>query len=363
MKIIAVHLFNDYSGSPKVLGQLVNDWLKKGLKVSIVSSNSEGFLSNTNADYYAIAYIFSTSKLIRLINYFKSQLITFYKVLSISKKNDIVYVNTVLPFGAALAGKIKGCKVIYHVHETSIKPVLLKKLLFKIVEYTADEIIYVSNYLYEKENIKNVTSHIVYNAIENSFLEIASQNRNKKEIRKNVLMVCSLKDYKGIPEYVKLVELNLDLEFKIVVNASQNDTHAYFKKFKSYSNLLIYSTQTNLHPFYQWADVILNLSRPNEWIETFGLTILEGMAYGLPAIVPPVGGITELIEDDINGFKIDGKDSLELSNKLNAILKSKEDYERLSAASIEKIEEFKEDAFFKKCFERIINSMTYIDVE
>lgn len=64
----------------------------------------------------------------------------------------------------------------------------------------------------------------------------------------------------------------------------------------------------NTHPFYQEASIILNLSDVNLWVETFGLTILEGMAYQLPAIVPPVGGVIELVEENKNGFLIDSKD-------------------------------------------------------
>ena len=32
-------------------------------------------------------------------------------------------------------------------------------------------------------------------------------------------------------------------------------------------------------------------------IETFGLTALEAMAFGLPVIVPTVGGIAEMVEE------------------------------------------------------------------
>ena len=42
----------------------------------------------------------------------------FFKINS----RDTVYINTLLPFGAALAAKLRGCKVVYHVHEVSVKP-------------------------------------------------------------------------------------------------------------------------------------------------------------------------------------------------------------------------------------------------
>jgi glycosyltransferase involved in cell wall biosynthesis len=48
----------------------------------------------------------------------------------------------------------------------------------------------------------------------------------------------------------------------------------------------------------------LNLSRIDEWIETFGLTILEALAFGIPVIVPPVGGPSEIVFDGKEGFLI-----------------------------------------------------------
>jgi glycosyltransferase involved in cell wall biosynthesis len=51
---------------------------------------------------------------------------------------------------------------------------------------------------------------------------------------------------------------------------------------------------------------VLNLSLPDEWIETFGLSLIEGMAYGSPVVCPPVGGPTEFVNDK-NGLLIDGK--------------------------------------------------------
>jgi glycosyltransferase involved in cell wall biosynthesis len=87
-----------------------------------------------------------------------------------------------------------------------------------------------------------------------------------------------------------------------VVNATEKEIQEYFKGKEIPKQLIIYPTQTDTHPFYQEASVILNLSHPDLWVETFGLTILEGMRYGLPAIVAPVGGVTELVEDNKNGF-------------------------------------------------------------
>jgi glycosyltransferase involved in cell wall biosynthesis len=112
--------------------------------------------------------------------------------------------------------------------------------------------------------------------------------------------------------------------------------------------LEIYPTQTNLHPFYQWADLIVNFSKPSGWIETFGLTIIEGMAYGLPAIVPVVGGITELVEDDINGYKIDSENTALLIEKVETLFNNPTLYNLMSDNAKEKINQFQEDYFIEQ---------------
>lgn len=66
--------------------------------------------------------------------------------------------------------------------------------------------------------------------------------------------------------------------------------------------------------------MVLNLSRPDAWVETFGLTVIEAMAYGIPVIVPPVGGIAELVENGINGYKADSRNVNHVSHLLKEIL-------------------------------------------
>ncbi len=347
MKIIACHLLNDYSGSPKVLSQLIKIWVNHNIDVTIVTCvNRIGFLSDIkNANYNYFWYKWSSNNVLRLVNFTLSQIILFFKILCLAKSIDIIYVNTILPFGAALAAKLKGCRVIYHVHETTMKPAVLKWFLFKIVKITASDVIYVSNYLAQQEPISNKKIHVLYNAIDNDFLELAEQNLKQQPDYKNILMVSSLKSYKGVFEFVALAGLNLQFEFKLVVNASQTEIDTFFKNVDISNNIKIYPTQHNTHPFFAWADVVLNLSRPDCWVETFGLTIIEAMAYQLPVIVPPVGGITELVIDHKNGYLVDCRDVKNLSIKLNELLSNRVLYDNMRNASRNRIKDFNETSF------------------
>ena len=347
MRIFAFHLLNDYSGSPKVLMQLLKAWVRHDIPATVVTcSGRTGFLSDIPGVQYSYYwYRWAANPLLRLINLTISQLLLFFSLLFTVKKDDILYINTVLPFGAALLGKVRGCRVIYHIHETTIKPPILKRFLFAWVRWAAHDIVYVSDYLRTQEEIPGKNVHILYNAIENEFLEKAITRRSDKTAAYHVLMVCSLKAYKGVNEFVALAGLHPEKMFRLVVNAGQAEIDQYFKTTVLPRNLQLYPTQTDLHPFYAWADVVLNLSRPDGWVETFGLTVIEGMAYGLPAIVPPVGGITELIEEGINGFQADSRQLDQLSEKLSRLGVDRILYASMRNKALHNIQRYSEDVF------------------
>ncbi len=351
MNIFAFHLLNDFSGSPKVLMQVVKAFSHQGHKVTlIVNKNSDGFLSNIpNVNYMYFPYSYSKNKIARLLNLIYSQLVMSFALFRMVRRTDILYINTVLPFGAAILGKIKRCRVIYHLHETTMKPLILKKTLFGIARLAANDVIYVSDYLSKQEEFRKGNAHILFNSIEDSFYSLAKVNRTCNHNPTNVLMVCSLKKYKGVDAFVALAVSNPQYFFSLVVNASEEDIISYFRKTSLPHNLSVHPTQRNLHPHYKWADIILNLSRPEGWIETFGLTIIEGMAYGLPAIVPTVGGVIELVQNNRNGFLVDSRNHTLLHKRLNQILGDPQSYDRMVKYCHYKINMYTEQKFREHC--------------
>ncbi|WP_194139571.1 glycosyltransferase family 4 protein [Flavobacterium hungaricum] len=356
MRVIAVHLLNDYSGSPKVLKQLLTGWAKRDIELHLYTcSGREGFLSGLpDVKYNFYWYRFMKNSVLRLLFFMTSQFLLAFKLLFSLKKNDVVYINTVLPFGAAIAGKIRGNKVIYHVHETSMKPLLLKKFLFGVLDLFANEVVYVSNFLADKEPV-NIQKTVIYNVLEEDFVKSAFASKRTDKQEKIILMLCSLKAYKGVDQFLKLAQANSKYLFKLVLNASVLEINNYFKHVKIPENLCIYPTQTDTHLFYREASVVLNLSDPKLWVETFGLTILEAMAYGLPAIVPPVGGVTELVTEGKNGYLIESSRIDQISDKLHELFENKELYRSMSCSAVELSKEYSLELFEKKSAEIIFH--------
>lgn len=349
MRVIAVHLLNDYSGSPKVLKQLLTGWANSNVSLHLFTCGGRaGFLSDiAGVHNHFYWYTFAKNPFIRLFFLCFSQLLLGCKLLLFLRKNDVVYINTVLPFGAAIAGKIRGNKVIYHIHETSMKPALLKRFLFGVVKFTADDVVYVSKFLSEQEPLK-IKKHIIHNALEREFTQAALLTEKRITKNKVVLMICSLKAYKGVGQFVLLAKLNPQYTFKLIVNASVAEIETFFISDALPINLIILPTQVNTHPFYREASVVLNLSDTNLWVETFGLTVLEAMAYGLPTIVPPVGGVTELVDENKNGYLVDSKNLNAVSEALNKILGDEELYKQFSGYARQKSELFSLSTFEEK---------------
>lgn len=306
-KVIFIHLLNDFSGSPRVLSQVIEETVKQGTEAELYTAGGqEGFLSNLKGvQTHTIPYQWHANKLLTLFAFIWSQVVLFAKLLQYRKQNTVFYINTVLPFGAALAAKLMNKPVIYHVHETSLRPLLLKRFLFGIAQITATQAIYVSHFLQEKEPLKNVESMVVHNALANDFLQKSRKANPRTNERFQVLMLASLKVYKGIFEFVELARQLPQTNFELVLNASAEEINNCFQHEKIPSNLTLFPSQSDVHPFYQRANLVLNLSHPEQWVETFGLTALEAISYGIPAIVPPAGGIQEIIDHQSCGFQLD----------------------------------------------------------
>lgn len=357
MKIICTHLYNDYSGSPLVLANAIKSFQKQGKEVEIVTSTSEGFLSNLNIAKKEISYTFQSNKWMRLIYFLWNQCRLFFYVFSQRHTTATIYVNTLLPFGAALAGKLTRKKVIYHIHETSIQPALLKGFLKYMASITATQTIYVSKYLQKTEPIGEVPQHVIYNALSPTFIEQAEDYLKKAKKAKNpftVLMLCSLKKYKGVDEFVQLAAAIPQYQFELVVNANKKEIANYFNNQYIPANLTIFDRQSNVHPFYQRASLVLNLSDPNRWIETFGMTLLEAMHYGIPVIAPSVGGPTEVVVDGRNGYTINGQETEKLTTIINNLATKPKLYQQFVDAALHHTKMFS-SLNFELSLSRVIN--------
>jgi len=347
-KIVAVHLLNDFSGSPLVFSQALNALKASGHPIVIhTSEGRSGFLYQVEAQKNYFPYQFYSNVIMRLMAFTYSQVFLFFQLMKYRKEDVIFYVNTLLPFGAALAAFCMKKQTIYHVHESYIKPAPLKFFLRWVASFTADTIFYVSNYLYQKEKIGKVNACVLHNVLPEGFVDRAAKNEYlpTNNGKFTVLMVCSFKEYKGVPQFVKLAERHPNLNFELVLNTSMEEVNNHFSSNKTPLNLTVFSVQKDLDSFYSRANLVVNLTDPKQCIETFGMTLLEAMSYGVPVIAPTQGGPTELVEETKNGFQIDVHDEATLDFRLSFLSLNPEFLQQLSSGARETAKRFGSDTF------------------
>ncbi|MBO5864536.1 MAG: glycosyltransferase family 4 protein [Bacteroidaceae bacterium] len=339
--IVCFHLFNDHSGSPQVLRTVVEGLLERGYHIDLVTSRGgvlDELEGKENLRLKQYNYKFARNVAVRAVRYVWVQLQVFFIALGyIFKKETVIYINTILPVGAAIGGRLAGKNVVYHYHENAKAKSTAYRILAKIMQLIAGDIICVSQYqrsfLRRKKRV-----YIVPNALQNHIAAKLTPDSDRAFEQQRILMLGSLKTYKGTDEFIALARGMNKYRFELVINDSQENIDNYLRdrNITQPPNLTIYPRQEDVTPFYNRASLVLNLSNKKQFIETFGLTALEAMTAGLPVIVPTVGGIAEMVTDGENGFKIDSQDCEEVKKCIENILRNKDVFVNLSNNALAK---------------------------
>lgn len=349
--IVFCHLLNDTSGSPTVLRDAIRALAPAGTEgVLFVGSQGRGVLETAGVPIRRYWYRRSRYRIVTLFTYLASQA-ALYRALKRARLPDdaIVYVNTLLPFGAALWARRTGRQVVYHLHEVSISPGILRKFLVGIVERSARQVFYVSKDHGERLPVHGVPSTVLHNPAAPAISEAgaATPYAPRRSGRFEVLMLASPRDYKGVPEFLALARRlgpRTDIHFTLVLNADEAEVAQYLPATLP-SNLTVHPRTDRPDRFYRTADVLLNLSRPDLVVETFGLTIVEAMCFGLPAIVPPVGGPAEIVTEGRDGWRVDARDGAALEHAVLTLADAPQTALAMSKAARARAQDFTFDRF------------------
>ena len=348
-RIVCFHLLNDYSGSPIVLRMTLRGLLERGNHVDLVTTKGgvlDSLLDNDNLTMHTYHYQFSPNKAVTMVRYLLVQLRTFAMAFRwMMAKNIVFYINTLLPVGPALAGRIMGKRVVYHYHENAKAKGAFYRTLAWLMQRLAHQIICVSAYQASMlDSSQKIT--IVPNALPREFAEKTKPDNEKAFEQQSILMLSSLKEYKGTDDFIRLAGLMPEYRFILVINDEQSQIDRYIeqKRLTISENLSVYPRQNEVVEFYGRASLVLNLTNKDLAVETFGLTALEAMTAGLPVIGPTEGGIAEIVKDWVNGYQIYGRETDRIANHIREMLSDKALYLRLAKGALETSKKYNENA-------------------
>lgn len=313
--IVFHHLNNDYTGSTRVFGSVLDSLDQE---IIVFTSGNNGFIQKTKK---TIKLVILSKYNSTAANFVIGNIYVFLKVLLI-RNLSVYYSSTILCFGGALASWLRRKKIVLHQHEVGLGSNLLFNILVLIWNRLNPEIIVVSEFVKSK-NIINTSgiTHVVPNSLPRQWSACLKEEKSFNGV---ILMLASCKKYKGIFEIIEVAQN--DIRYHYILALSDWDS-ALFPLSDLPGNLEVLVQPRDIMGLYRKASIVLNLSLPHSWVETFGMTIIEGMSFGCPVIAPNYGGPREIIVPNYNGFLLDQINCDEVLTYINMV---EENYIELS---------------------------------
>lgn len=320
---------------------------------------------NNNFNYY-------TGKIIRLKflslerNIVKIFIFCFYKFWQINfklfkyiDKKNIIYVNDFNTLVYLLLIKlIYKNKLVFHCH-SSFKVNFINKIsLPPFINFLSNKIIVPSTYL--KTNLINLGINenlidVAYNGVP-EYCNI--EDKKIKTEKKIISLYGSVLPFKAQDIFVDAAKILHDKgmkNIKFIFAGSINDKRFYEELVKK--NKLLFKcdyveyvgelNHEHLIREMSKSSIVCCISRGPDVLPT---VLIEALSLSKPVIGSKIGGIPEIIKDNVNGILINTNSSIELANAILEILENEEKYDFFSLNSL-KI--YKEKFQFNSCIKKM----------
>lgn len=291
---------------------------RKEYNVHFITNGGDALskLENEHIDYKLLPFSKGWKNIFHFpFNYYQ------LKSFCVMNKIDIIHTHHRYPeLLSTIIAKRLNIKTITTVHS------LVKG--YKNLSFKSDRIIAVSNTV-KKSIIKNFHIHknkieLLYNCVvtgdrpDADSVEKLRKKLNIKNIEYVILFLGRLNKIKGIDllisafRKIKLVYPNVKL---ILVGGILDNTYKQMSV-KSDEDILHLSARADINLFFELCDIVILPSRE----DPFPYVMLEaGIAYK-PFIGSRTGGISEFIENGINGFLFEPGDVDDLADKIKMVL-------------------------------------------
>lgn len=286
-------------------------------------------------------------------------LISQYSYLIKTHQVDAVYANTIMlrePLEAARRSNLPG---ICHIREAITHDPDLIQAIGKPADEIIKDVVARSDFVVGNSNAtldifgNPDNSFLIYNAIKIDSFDQIQNARDNKTFRFG--MLSSNLPKKGIADVVDLAKITavkgLDVEFHLI-GPETDETERLRKVVKRHNltNVVFRGYISDVVDAISTIDAVLNFSH---FAESFGRTIAEGGAAGLPSIVYDHGALPEVVDHETTGYVIPYRKPEMALEYIEKMIQSREFTKSLGQASRQRAK----DLFSYEVLGEKINSM------
>jgi len=263
------------------------------------------------------------------------------------EKIDVVHVNGVLNFQAALAGYICRKKVVWHLMSSMYPPIIIS-VMMPLVRRIADHIIIIAEGLRDYYRVRE-NYRVIYEPVDPERFNPSQYEGRVYSIRRSlglspsdVVAVCvaNINPVKGYEHLIKAVSevIGLVPNFRVLVVGDVPGTQRGY-----YEGLLEMRRSLGLE------DTLLFLGRRDDIPDILAasdifvlpsiaegtpISILEAMAMGKPIVATRVGAVDEQVADGVNGFLVEPASPTELAGRMVELALNQHLRESMGRASV-----------------------------
>ena len=314
-------IYNYFISLKKIkFNNLSNFFLKKKIKKSKNITEITNSLFSTFFHYLKLQLDYNLTKKL-LIDYINKK-----------GKPDLIICHFSFPTGNTAKKVFQEFNIPYIIveHSTGYFTGLYNSLQINVIKKALNEslsIVTVSNFL-KKKLLKLTKTKIltIGNIVDEKFFLLKKKKINKKKL--NFLIISELVKKKQVLELVKIFkelrDENIQFQLKIVGNGPEYTRICnYVLKNNMEKNIIILGIKNKreISNLLDHADYLISCSK----VETFGITIAESIAKGVPAIVLNSGGPDDFINKS-NSYSVTSFDNLK--NKIKKIIDRPKNFNR-----------------------------------
>lgn len=132
-----------------------------------------------------------------------------------------------------------------------------------------------------------------------------------------------LKDFETFIESISLLKEKIPEVVGLIVGGAREDKEDYLKELKALAlkmgvsdRIVFTGSQEKIAEVYALSDVLINASLK---MGNIGRTIVEAFALDTPVIATTYEGLTDLVQDGVNGYLIETRNPADLAEKIELV--------------------------------------------